>query len=109
MANKDMKTATETEKDEWKTTCEADAKADFEAAGGDPMEWEAAKEEGARSKGADKMKSCIEGEATAAGKDIKTATEAEKDGWKTTCEADAKADFEAEKDGWKTTCEADAK
>merc|ERR1719478_995138 len=74
-ASKTMQTASEDEKKTWKTECDADAKADFEAAGGDAAEWEAAKEKGAQSKGADKMKSCIEGKATTASKTMQTASE----------------------------------
>merc|ERR1719191_2635263 len=94
-AGKTMKTATRTEKAGWKTQCVADAKAEFEAAGGDADDWDVSKRKGAKSRGADKMKSCVEAAATAAGKTMKDATRTEKAGGKTQCEADAKAEFEA--------------
>jgi len=94
-ASKDIKTATATEKTAWVSTCEADAKAAFESAGGSGKEWMVAKKAGARSKGADEMKTCVDAAVTAAGKDIKTATEAEKKVWFTSCQAGAKAAFEA--------------
>merc|ERR1711871_1221902 len=90
-----MKTATEDEKKGWIASCKADAKAEFEAAGGKPGDFEMARRKGAESKGADKMKSCVEAAATAASKDVKTATEDEKKGWIASCKADAKAEFEA--------------
>merc|ERR1712139_563414 len=94
-ASKDMKTATKEEKKGWMDSCMADAKAEFEAAGGKAEDFEMARRKGAESKGADKMKACIEEQATTASKDMKTATDEEKKGWMQTCKADAKAEFEA--------------
>merc|ERR1719486_1507712 len=76
-------------------SCMADAKAEFEAAGGKPGDFETARRKGAESKGADKMKACVEEKATTASKDMKTATDEEKKGWMQSCKADAKAEFEA--------------
>merc|ERR1712228_745940 len=94
-ASKDMKTATEDEKKGWIRGCMADAKAEFEAAGGKAEDFEMAKRKGAESKGADKMRVCVDAAASAASKDMKTATEDEKKGWIQGCMADAKAEFEA--------------
>lgn len=69
-----MKTATEDEKKVWIASCMAVAKAEFEAAGGKPGDYEMAKRKGAESKGADKIKTCVDAAATAASKDMKTAT-----------------------------------
>merc|ERR1712159_719094 len=88
-AGKDMKAATREEKKGWVDSCKADAKAEFEAAGGKPEDFEMAKKKGAESKGADKMKTCVDAAATAASKDMKTATEDEKKGWIASCMADA--------------------
>merc|ERR1711881_643162 len=76
-------------------SCKADAKAEFEAAGGKPEDFEVARKKGAESKGADKMKACVEAAATAASKNMKTATKEEKKGWMDSCKADAKAEFGA--------------
>merc|ERR1719326_2719172 len=94
-ASKDMKTETEDEKKGWVKSCMADAQAEFEAAGGKPGDFEMAKRKGVEAKGADKMKTCVDAAATAASKDMKTATEEEKKGWVKSCMADAKAEFEA--------------
>merc|ERR1711904_701502 len=94
-ASKDMKTATDEEKKEWMQSCKADAKAEFEAAGGKPGDFETARRKGAESKGADKMKACVGEKASTASKDMKTATDEEKKEWMQSCKADAKAEFEA--------------
>merc|ERR1719333_1362107 len=94
-ASKTMATATATEKNTWRQTCSTQAKAEFEAAGGKAGDWELAKRDGAKSKGADKMKTCVEAKATAASKTMATATATEKDGWRQTCSDEAKAEFEA--------------
>eukprot|EP00928_Gymnodinium_smaydae_P046279 TRINITY_DN3082_c0_g1_i3.p1 TRINITY_DN3082_c0_g1~~TRINITY_DN3082_c0_g1_i3.p1 ORF type:complete len:2110 (+),score=555.97 TRINITY_DN3082_c0_g1_i3:87-6332(+) len=94
-ANKTMTTATAAEKSSWKKTCAADAKADFEAAGGDPKAWALSKKKGAEERGVNKMRTCIQDKAAAAGKTMSLATSAEKAGWVSTCTASARADFES--------------
>merc|ERR1712164_133272 len=90
-----MKTATKEDKKKWMDGCKAEAKAAFEAAGGKASDFDMARRKGAESKGADKMKACVEAAVETAGADMKTATKEDKKKWMDGCKAEAKAAFEA--------------
>merc|ERR1719238_1384249 len=94
-AGKTMRTASPAEKNGWRQTCSNEAKAEFQAAGGKAADFEMAQQKGAESKGADKMKTCMDGKATAADTTMAAASATQKNGWRQTCSDEAKAEFEA--------------
>eukprot|EP00928_Gymnodinium_smaydae_P097831 TRINITY_DN8950_c1_g1_i1.p1 TRINITY_DN8950_c1_g1~~TRINITY_DN8950_c1_g1_i1.p1 ORF type:complete len:186 (+),score=52.40 TRINITY_DN8950_c1_g1_i1:260-817(+) len=94
-ADKTMEDATAAEKQAWAKSCQAAAKAAFEAAGGKSSDFDIAQRQGAEKKAADQMKVCVEAAATAADKTMEDATAAEKQAWAKSCQAAAKAAFEA--------------
>merc|ERR1719478_1071916 len=91
----DFKKATKAQFDTARKGCDADAKLEFEKSGGEAGDYEMAKRKGARDKGADKMKTCIEGKLTTAGvTDFKKTTKAQFDTARKACDGDAKLEYE---------------